>query len=125
MSDDERSPPSSLEDDLAAWGRVLTLETRGRRSGRLRRVTVGFVEEDGGSLLVAASKETTGWARNLLADPRCSVEISGGRSERQANQLGDQERHAAVAALILKYGTPSERLGSGPAFRLVPLASRT
>jgi deazaflavin-dependent oxidoreductase (nitroreductase family) len=108
-----------MEDELAAWGKVITLETRGRRSGLPRRVAVGFIETPDG-LLVAAADDDTQWARNLAADERCHVELAGVRSERRAVALDDAGRDAAVAALILKYGTPSERLGSGPAFRLEP-----
>jgi deazaflavin-dependent oxidoreductase (nitroreductase family) len=111
---------TSLEEDLAAWGKVVNLETRGRRSGRPRRVTVGFVEEASDTLLVAAADEHVHWALNLLADPRCVVERDGERRSCRAVPLGEPERRAAVAALIMRYGAPAERLGAGPAFRLIP-----
>jgi deazaflavin-dependent oxidoreductase (nitroreductase family) len=111
---------SSLEADLTALGRTITLETRGRASGRPRKVTIGFIERPDGSLLVAASSHETHWARNLAADPACSVERAGCWTPCQAELLPDGQAHEAVAALILKYGTPAERLGAGPAFRLVP-----
>jgi deazaflavin-dependent oxidoreductase (nitroreductase family) len=114
----------SLEADLTATGRTITLETRGRASGRPRRVTIGFVAEPDGSLLVAASSDGTHWARNLAAEPACSVEYAGRRLPCQAERLAGSPAHAAVAALILKYGTPAERLGAGPAFRLVPTSHR-
>ena len=38
-----------------------------------------------------------------------------------AEPLPEPGRQEAVRALILKYGTPAERLGWGPAFRLVPV----
>lgn len=104
--------------ELASWGRVLLLETRGRRSG-VRRVTpVGFVEEPDGSLLVAAGSPGTGWARNLLAEPRCRVAWATEDRRCVAEPLPDDEAARAVTALILRYGTPAEGLGSGPAFRL-------
>lgn len=112
-----------MEADLTAWGKAVTLETTGRRSGLQRRVTVGFVEERGGTLLVAASSTATHWAQNLAAEPRCYVELAGDRRACRAMLLDEPERHAAVAALILKYGTPAERLGAGPAFRLRPQAT--
>ncbi len=107
---------------MASWGKAIVLRTHGRRSGRPRRVTVGFVEEPDGSLLVAAADPSTHWARNLLADPRCQVVRDGVCHECLATPLGDDEHGAAVTALILKYGTPSERLGAGPAFRLLRVA---
>ena len=111
-----------MDDDLAAWGKVVILETVGRRSGRRRRAAVGFVAEPAGSLLVAASEPETRWALNLAATPDCIVEREGVRYANRAERLDERARQAAVAALILKYGTPAERLGGGPAFRLVPTA---
>lgn len=120
MSHPSARPERSMEADLVAWGKAITLETVGRRSGAWRRVTIGFVEH-AGSLLVAAASDETHWARNLAADPRCRVVSQGARREYRAVRLPAGERDAAVAALILKYGTPAERLGGGQAFRLEPV----
>lgn len=60
------------------------------------------------------------WVLNLEADPRCQVEIGERRFPAEAVRLEDAEHHAAVVGLILRYGTPAERLGAGPAFRLIP-----
>ena len=109
-----------MEGDLAAWGKVIRLEAVGRQSGRPRTVTIGFVETGDGSLLVAASASSTGWAANLLHTPSCIVELDGRRQAFRATALEGAERAAAIAELILKYGTPAERLGGGPAFRLEP-----
>jgi deazaflavin-dependent oxidoreductase (nitroreductase family) len=109
-----------MADDLAAWGKVVELECVGRLSGRPRRVAVGFVAEPDGSLLVAASSPTTAWALNLQADPRCQVSLDGERRACRAQELDADARNAAIGALIVKYGTPAERLGGGPAFRLRP-----
>ena len=106
--------------DLSARGLTITLVTIGRRSGLPRGATIGFVARSGGSLLVAASAETTHWAANLKAEPGCTVELDGRRREYRAVPLGGSERAEAIAGLILKYGTPAERLGAGPAFRLDP-----
>lgn len=114
-------PDQTLDEDLLRWGKVLRIETRGRHSGRPRRATVGFVEAPDGSLLVAAGHAEAHWALNLMAEPRCLVERQGIRLEHDAVRLDGRDHHAAVAALIARYGTPAERLGSGPAFRLVPV----
>lgn len=105
--------------ELAAWGKVLLLETRGRRTGTRRTVAVGFVEEPDGSLLIAAGGPRTAWAANLLAEPRCRVATGATVREARAEPLASEEADRAVVALILRYGTPAERLGDGPAFRLV------
>jgi deazaflavin-dependent oxidoreductase (nitroreductase family) len=114
-----------MDEDLAAWGKVVVLETTGRRSGQPRRAAVGFVREQDGSLVVAASTPETQWALNLRAEAHCFAELEGARLACRADLLGEPERRAAVAALILKYGTPAERLGQGPAFRLVPAGRST
>ncbi len=113
---------ASLEGDLAAWGKVIVLQTRGRSSGRTRSVTVGFIEEHGdeGPLLIAASDDETQWARNLLAEADCEVVREGRVRPYHARLLQPAERQSTVAALILKYGTPAEQLGGGPSFRLMP-----
>jgi deazaflavin-dependent oxidoreductase (nitroreductase family) len=107
-----------MEDDLVAAGRVARIETIGRHSRRPRPVTVGFVEEPDGSLLVAARSPTTAWAQNLLADPACHVLVEAGRFAAVAEPLGRDDHVRAIRSLILRYGTPSEDLGRGPSFRL-------
>ncbi len=79
---------------------------------------MGFVEAPDGGYLVAAGDPDADWARNLEADARCTVTVSGATVEAIAEPLDGAERNAAITALILKYGTPAERLGLGPAFRL-------
>ena len=63
-----------MEDELVAAGRYARLETRGRVTGLPRVVTIGFVEERDGAILVAA-RPGAHWADNLLADPRCVVTV--------------------------------------------------
>ena len=103
---------------LVGWGRTVEITTRGRRSGRAVRAVVGFVEEPDGSLLVAAGDATTDWALNLLDEPVCEVSTGGRSWKALATPLEGPLFAAAVAGLIVKYGTPAERLGAGPAFRL-------
>lgn len=107
-----------IGDQLAGWGKVARIETRGRRSGEPRIATVGYVEEPDGSLLVAAGTAEADWARNLDADPRCRVELADESWAAVAEPLEGPDAARAVRELILRYGTPAERLGRGPAFRL-------
>ncbi len=104
---------------MVAWGRAARIETRGRRSGLWRAAVVGFVEEPDGSLLVAAD-EFAQWARNLLAAPVARVTVGDRTFEVRADVLDGDDRARAVRELVLRYGTPSERLGDGPAFLLRP-----
>jgi deazaflavin-dependent oxidoreductase (nitroreductase family) len=108
----------ALGEQLVGWGKVLRLETRGRASGRPVEVAIGYVDGPDGSVLVAAGSADADWARNLEADPACRVTIGEASWPATAEPLAGPEAHRAVRELILRYGTPAERLGTGPAFRL-------
>ena len=118
--------PGSLTDELgeqlAGWGKVIRLETRGRVSGRPVEVALGYLEEPDGTLLVAAGSADADWARNLEADPRCAVRLGKDSWPAQAEAVDRPDASRAVRELILRYGTPAERLGLGPVFRLRPLS---
>ena len=109
-----------MEDDLVRWGRVLRIETIGRVTGRVRPVTVGFVERDGGAVVVATGSSNAAWGLNLLADPACRCTVEDRSWDAVARELDGAEHAAAVRDLILKYGAPAESLGEGPAFELAP-----
>ncbi len=106
--------------ELARWGKVVLLETRGRVSGRSVRTAVGYVEDDAGELLVAAGNEDADWVLNLRHDARCTATIGERGFACMAIALEDPARAEAIVRLILKYGTPAEGLGRGPVFRLIP-----
>jgi deazaflavin-dependent oxidoreductase (nitroreductase family) len=110
-----------LEEDLVAWGRVLRIETRGRVTGRTTRATIGFVERPDGTLVVAAGSPDTHWGLNLIEDPVCQVTMGDVTWAASARELEGAEHAAAVRDLILRYGTPAEGLGAGPAFELTRL----
>ena len=108
-----------IAEQLAGWGTVLRLETRGRATGRPVEVAVGFVEEPDGTFLVAAGSDDADWARNLLASPGCRATLGEGQTfDAMAEPLEGPEFNRAISELILRYGTTAERLGHGPAFRL-------
>jgi deazaflavin-dependent oxidoreductase (nitroreductase family) len=106
---------------LAEWGKVVLIETRGRVTGQPARAAVGYLEEPDGSYLVAAGDPNAAWARNLEADPLCVVTVGERTGTFRAEPLAGPELHAAISGLILRYGTPAEGLGRGPAFRLRPV----
>jgi len=90
-------------------------------TGRDVVAAVGFIEEPDGSLLVAAGDPDADWARNLEADPACRLTVGERSWDAVAESLDRDEAARAVTQLILRYGTPAERLGRGPAFRLRPV----
>jgi hypothetical protein len=85
-----------------------------------RAVAVGYLDEPDGSILVSATNPDAAWALNLEADPRATVEV-GERRFRAVAEAVDRTTHVEIVrGLILRYGTPSEGLGSGASFRLRP-----
>jgi deazaflavin-dependent oxidoreductase (nitroreductase family) len=113
-------PDPEIGRQLAIWGKVAIIETRGRISGQRARAAVGFLDEPDGSILVAAGDPDAAWARNLEADGRCLVTVGEVSAWFEAEPLVGAERNAAIGGLILRYGTPAEGLGRGPTFRLRP-----
>ncbi len=109
-----------IGDRLVADGLAISVETRGRVTGRPASAVIGFVEADDGSLLVSAGDPEADWAANLAADPICRVTRGLVTREFAAEPLAGAEHAHAVRELIVRYGTPSERLGAGPSFRLRP-----
>jgi hypothetical protein len=83
-------------------------------------VAVGYVDEADGSVLVAAG-DRADWALNLFEDPTVDVEVGERRFRALAEPLSAIDHARAIRGLILRYGTPAERLGRGPSFRLRPL----
>ena len=113
-----------LGEQLADWGKVVRLETRGRVSGRPLEVALGYLDELDGSVLVAAGSPEADWARNLDADPRCRVRLAERAwADAIAEPLDGADAARTVRELILRYGTPAERLGRGPAYRLRPVVA--
>jgi hypothetical protein len=103
-----------LEDDLVAWGRVLRVETRGRMTGRVASATSGQDRPDGALVVAASSPET----HRPTSRPTGLPDHDRRRVGRRARELEGPERAAAVRDLILRYGTPAESLGAGPAFEI-------
>lgn len=108
----------TLEEELVASGRYLRVVPVGMRTG----VVVGFVERDDGALMVAGGPDAA-WAARLRSDPRARVTVGDRAFEVEAAELDGAAHAAAIRDLILRYGTPAERLGSGPAFVLRPLVT--
>ena len=76
------------------------------------------MQEPDGSILVAAGEPDADWALNLEREPHARVTIEDRTFDAVAEPLDRAAAAAVVVDLILKYGTPAERLGRGPAFRL-------
>ncbi len=110
----------SIGNELVGWGKVALIETIGRVTGAAATAAVGFVKVEDGSLLVAAGTEGSDWALNLRANPNCRVTVGEDVRDCSASEVDGALRNRALGELVMKYGTPAERLGHGPVFRLVP-----
>ena len=110
-----------IGEQLAGWGKAARIETRGRVTGRPAVAHVGFIEDPDGSIVVAAGPGAH-WAANLIAEPSCVVTVGERSFAGLAVALEGGEFAAAIRELILRYGTPAERLGAGPAFRIRPVS---
>jgi deazaflavin-dependent oxidoreductase (nitroreductase family) len=74
---------------------AIIVETVGRRSGKRRRVPVGFLEENGRPIVVAEDGMATSWVRNALErDGRLRIFFRGEWCEaRLAPRPGDPETY--------------------------------
>jgi deazaflavin-dependent oxidoreductase (nitroreductase family) len=109
-----------IGEQLAGWGKAARIETRGRVTGQSAVAHVGFIEAADGSIIVAAGLGAH-WAANLLVEPSCVVTVGERSFAGTAELLEGPDFATAIRDLILRYGTPAERLGSGPAFRIRPI----
>ena len=112
-----------MDDDLVATGRYAWLDIVATDGSRPRRVTVGFLPAEDGSIVVGSTASDARWAAALAGGARVRVTIGDRSFDASAAELPEDDvaRDHAVRDLILRYGTPSEGLGRGPVFRLRPV----
>lgn len=95
-----------------AW---MLLRTTGRRTGRPREVALGYAILDGAVYCSAGFGSRTQWYRNLLADPRVEVILSGGAFAGIAEPVTDPaELDRAWRALIRSLGVLGRAFVCGP-----------
>ncbi len=86
------------------FARLAVLTTRGRRTGRPHTVAVGYARDpDGHPLLFASSNAAPrdpDWYRNIEADPRVHIEITGAEWDAEAETLTGAERDDAYRRWI-------------------------
>jgi deazaflavin-dependent oxidoreductase (nitroreductase family) len=76
--------------------RVLLLTTTGRRTGKTRTTPVGYIEHDGGyviiGLFVVFGGANPGWFYNLRTDPHASIQVNDKQFEASAETVGPDKR---------------------------------
>jgi deazaflavin-dependent oxidoreductase (nitroreductase family) len=84
----------------------LYLTTTGRRSGRPHRIEIWFAAHDRTLYLLSGGRDHADWVRNLLANPRVSVDLGGETHQGVARVLAADtaEDKLARQLLVAKYG---------------------
>ena len=107
----------------------LVLTTTGRKSGKTRRVQLGYATDGDDYVLVASNfgqEHHPGWSYNLLADPSAEVQVGGDAIPVTASQASESEKAELWPKLegrvpqLEKYVTLTDR--DIKVFRLTPLA---
>ncbi|SDE06010.1 nitroreductase/quinone reductase family protein [Auraticoccus monumenti] len=93
--------------------RAIDITTRGRRSGRPRRIEIFFYRAaDGTYLCSGAGGSATDWHANLLADPRFTFHLKNGiRADlpARATPVTDPvERHAVLTEIVADLNQPHD-----------------
>jgi F420H(2)-dependent quinone reductase len=101
---------------------VLVLETRGRRSGRLRRTPVQYLRHESGLVLVASNggrPTAPAWSLNLQARPLARALVDGTWIAVCARTAEGEERERLWA--MLAHGNPWLTRAAGRAGREFPV----
>ena len=81
---------------------ILVLETRGRKSGKVRSVPLLYVEDDGDLVVMASNGGDVhhpSWYLNLEAEPRVTIVTADGRRNALAMVTHGEERERLFEAL--------------------------
>ncbi|GIH51054.1 deazaflavin-dependent oxidoreductase, nitroreductase family [Microbispora rosea] len=110
--------------------RLLLLTTTGARSGVRRTVPLGYLNDEGGRMLVIASAggapHHPAWYHNLRADPRVTVETGVFTVEAEAAVLEGEERERLFArAVEADSGWADYQARSGRVLPVVALTPRS
>ncbi|MFI5042963.1 MAG: nitroreductase/quinone reductase family protein [Acidimicrobiales bacterium] len=88
-----------------ATGSIMVLRTRGRTSGEMRDVPLGYLIRDGAIYCCAGFGVQTHWFRNLLADPRVECLLPDRALAGVAEEVTDPDEWlAAFRALLASLG---------------------
>ena len=95
---------------------VLLLTTTGRKTAKKRTTPVGYIEHDGGyvivGLFVVFGGANPGWFYNLRTNPRASIQVKDKQFEVSAEIVGPDKRGAIwawVTELVPIYAKVAKR----------------
>ncbi|OAA28650.1 deazaflavin-dependent oxidoreductase, nitroreductase family [Frankia sp. EI5c] len=117
-----RATGGKLEKTLAG-SRLLLLTTIGERTGQPHTTPLGYVTDEDQRLVVYASNMAAAahpqWYRNLLAQPKVTVELGAERFDAQASTATGAERERLYTALV--EGMPGLRTHQDQTTREIPV----
>ncbi len=106
---------------LGAWvstptmGYMLLLRVRGRKSGLVREIPLGYFVAEGSAWVLAGFGRGTEWYRNLLADPHVEVVLPSRTDAALAEEVLDPEVRARIMpALVRAMGLVGLTIGVNP-----------
>jgi deazaflavin-dependent oxidoreductase (nitroreductase family) len=112
LPDDVKAYNRQLIDEFRAAGRVLgerpllLMTTTGARSGKPHTTPLMYVPDGDRLLVIASNVGATAhpdWYRNLLTNPRVTVEVSGETFEATASPVDGEEHDRLFAQIAAQY----------------------
>jgi deazaflavin-dependent oxidoreductase (nitroreductase family) len=97
-------------------GRIMLIQHRGRRTGKLYLTPVNFVLLEDGLYSTAGFGEATDWYRNILADPNVQLWLPQGWCAARAEEVSDSPQRVRLLRLVI--------IASGLAGRLLGVDQR-
>ena len=85
------------------------LTTTGRRSGVPHRIEIWFALHEGVLYLLSGDGERSDWVRNLLADPRVTLELGGETTEAVARAITEPDEDALARRSLVEKYQPRDR----------------
>ncbi len=79
--------------------KTVTLDVKGRRSGRVRSTVINWVEHEGERYFVSPRGEA-GWVRNVRAAGGEAVIVRRGRQKVRLEEVGSEERASIIKAYL-------------------------
>jgi deazaflavin-dependent oxidoreductase (nitroreductase family) len=105
---------------------ALVLTTRGRRSGRERKVVLQYFR-DGDAMILAAANDGgethPGWYHNLVAEPEAVVEVMGHTIRVRAEELGEADSATWWQRVLLR--SPNYEQYTRATSRRIPIVRLT
>ncbi len=87
------------------WGKVLLIDTVGRKTGKRRTNPVMYIR-DGDNYLVAASaggaRKNPGWYHNLTANPHTTIQVMNRKFPVTAESVSPEKRPELWARFVAK-----------------------